>query len=103
MKVKTIKLLSFLVIFSTILFLYPVGKLLLTDSTTTKSLFIEQYYVKINSNQNEFDVFRNYMEASGWKEKEQLGGLHIFEKYGNKKQILNTDVKTIFIDGKLNI
>lgn len=98
MKVKVLRIVLILVAISTISFLYPIGKLALTDNKITKSLFFEQYYVKVNSNQNESDVLQEYMEANGWNQKDQLGGLYIFEKDGKERQIFNTDVKTIFTD-----
>lgn len=44
------------------------------------------------------------MAEKGWMENDskRMGGLHVFEKNGNEKPILNTDVKTVFIDGKFN-
>ena len=85
--------------------LYPIGRLAFTDTTITKSLFIDQYYAKISSDENDFDVFCEYMESKGWigNESERLGGLSVFEKNGKTKYILNTDIKTIIIDGKLNL
>jgi hypothetical protein len=60
--------------------------------------------VKISSNEYDFDVFRKYMEDAGWYENEskRMGGFYVFEKDGKEKHILNTDIKTVFIDGALN-
>ncbi len=103
MKKNIIKIISILALLFIILVLFPIGKLAFTDSKIAKSLFSETYYVKISSDEYDFNVFREYMKDKGWKEIEQLGGLHIFEKKGEKKGILNTQVKTVFIDGKLNM
>lgn len=102
MKKNIIKAIIVLALLFLILVLLPVGKLAFTDSKIAKSLFSETYYVKISSDEYDFDVFRDYMEARGWKEVEQMGGLHIFEKNGKRKAIGNTQVKKVFIDGKLN-
>ncbi|MBP3951790.1 hypothetical protein [Bacillus suaedae] len=104
MKSKVIKILLGLVLFAIILYVYPIGKLALTDTQVTKSLLADEYYVKISSDDYDFDVFRDYMESRGWKENEdkRMGGMYAFEKNGETKEIINTQVKTIFVDGKLN-
>ncbi|WP_096154096.1 MULTISPECIES: hypothetical protein [Bacillus] len=104
MKSKVIKLLLGLVLFAIILYVYPIGKLALTDTQVTKSLFADVYYVKTSSGENDFNIFRNYMGSRGWKENEdkRIGGLYIFEKNGEIKEVINTQVKTIFVEGKLN-
>jgi len=45
------------------------------------------------------------MENKGWIENssKQTGGLHTFEKNNLTKEILNTDIKTVIIDGKFNL
>jgi hypothetical protein len=103
MKSKVIKMFFGLVLFAIILYVYPIGKLALTDTQVTKSLYADEYYVKTFSGENDFDVFRNYMESRGWKENKdkRMGGLYVFEKGDETKEILNTQVKTIFVDGKL--
>jgi hypothetical protein len=100
---RVIKILIGVVLISFVLFLFPIGKLILTDTAITKALFIDQYYAKISAGENDLDVFRDYMESKGWTENETLGGLLIFEKNGEIKRIEDTDIKTILIDGKLNI
>ncbi len=102
MKKKMIKAMSALALLFLTLVLLPVAKLTCTDAKIAKSLFSETYYVKIDSDEYDFDVFRDYMEARGWKEVDQMGGLHVFEKDGKRKAIANTQVKTVFVDGKLN-
>ncbi len=44
------------------------------------------------------------MESRGWKENEdkRKGGLYVFEMNGETKEIINTQIKTIFVDDKLN-
>jgi len=103
-KSKIIKILIGLALFAFILYVYPIGKLAFTDTQVTRSLFADEYYVKMSSDDYDFDVFRDYMESRDWKENEgkRMGGLHVFEKNGETKEIINTQVKTIFIDGKLN-
>lgn len=104
MRSKVIKLVLGLVVFAIILYVYPIGKLAFTNTQITKSLYVDEYYAKISSNKFDFNVFRDYMESRGWKENEnkRIGGLHVFEKNGETKAIINTQIKTIFIDGKLN-
>ena len=104
MKSKSIKILLALILFAIILYVYPIGKLALTNTSVTKSLLTDEYYVKISSDDYDFDVFRDYMESRGWEENEdkRMGGLYVFEKNGDTKEIINTQVKTVFIDGKLN-
>jgi len=99
---KAIKVIAFLISLFLILVLFPIVKLALTDAKVTKSIFMEQYYVKVSSDEYDFDVFREYMKDKGWKEVKRLGGLHVFEKNGKKKGIVNTQIKKVFIDGKLN-
>ena len=93
-----------LVLFAINLYVYPIGKLALTDIQVTKSLLAEEYYVKISSDDYDFDVFLDYMESRGWKvnEDKRMGGLYVFKMNGETKEIVNTQIKTIFVDDKLN-
>ncbi|MGE5396302.1 MAG: hypothetical protein ACM3MK_02055 [Chitinophagales bacterium] len=61
--------------------------------------------MKINKNEDDFEVFRKYMEMNGWKEnrEEQLGSMHVFEKGGQQKRVLGTQVKTAIVNGRLNL
>lgn len=76
----------------------------MTDSKVTKGLFTSYYYIKLSSYENEFEILQKYMKDKGWHENEgkRNGGLHVFEKEGKDKRILNTSIKTVFIDGRLN-
>ncbi|WP_373233404.1 hypothetical protein [Cohnella sp.] len=104
MKYKVIKTAIGVVVLAIALYVYPIGMLALTDTQVTKSLFADEYYVKTTAGENDFNVFREYMRSKGWKENEdkRMGGLYVFEKNGDTKEIINTQVKTIFVDGKLN-
>ncbi|WP_064093356.1 hypothetical protein [Rossellomorea aquimaris] len=104
MRSKFNNILLGLVLFAIILYVYPIGKLAFTDTQVTKSLLVEEYYVKISSDDYDFDVFRDYMESRGWKENgdNRMGGLYVFEMNGERKEIINTQIKTIFVNGKLN-
>jgi hypothetical protein len=104
MRIKVIKSLMSLILVMVILCLYPIGKLAITEAKLTKSLFTSDYYVKISSDENDFDIFSEYMKSRGWYENEskRMGGLHVFEKNGETLEVINTDIKTIFIDGKIN-
>jgi len=104
MQSKIIKTLTVIVLFAIILYVYPIGRLALTDKKVTKSIFVEEYYVKIPSDEFDVNVFRNYMETKGWQENvsKRMGGLYVFEKNGETKEIINKQIKTIFIGGKLN-
>ena len=104
MRSEFIKILLGLVLFAINLYVYPIGKLALTDIQVTKSLLAEEYYVKISSDEYDFDVFLDYMESRGWKvnEDKRMGGLYVFEMNGETKEIVNTQIKTIFVDDKLN-
>jgi hypothetical protein len=101
---KVIKSLIGLVLVFVILCLYPIGKLAITEAKLTKALFTSDYYVKISSDENDFDVFSEYMKSRGWYEdaSKRMGGLHVFEKNGETMEVINTDIKTVFIDGKIN-
>lgn len=101
---KIIKLFVGIVIIALILLLYPIGKLMFTKATVSKSIFMNQYYMKITSDTNEYKVLSEYMESKGWSENEDrsTGGLHIFERDGISKEIKNNDIKTVIIDGKFN-
>jgi hypothetical protein len=74
-----------------------------TDTKVAKAFLLDYYFVKVESNEHDFNVFTEYMEQKGWKEVDQLGGLHIFERNGVKKHILNKQVKTFMKNGKLNL
>lgn len=102
MKYKGSKVLLGIIVIIIVIYLYLIGKLMLTNNIITKSLFREKYYAKVSSNESDTEVFRKYMETKGWSEVEVLGGLHIFKKGNETKKILNTDIKTITVDGKLN-
>lgn len=45
------------------------------------------------------------MESEGWSENhnKRFGGLRIFERNNKIKEIINTLIKTVIVDGKLNI
>ncbi|WP_236561178.1 hypothetical protein [Pontibacillus sp. HMF3514] len=77
----------------------------MTDAQVTQSLLVDEYYVKISSDEFDFNVVRDYLKKEGWKEikHQRMGGLYVFERDGKIKRIINTQVKTIFIDGKLNL
>lgn len=104
MRAKVIKSLIVLVLVIVILFLYPIGKLAITEAKVTKSLFTSDYYVEISSDEYDFDVFSEYLKSRGWYENEgkRMGGLHVFEKNGETMKVINTEIKTVFINGKLN-
>ncbi|MCA1029449.1 hypothetical protein LCL95_00225 [Bacillus timonensis] len=80
-----------------------IGKLIFTDSKIAKLPFTDYYLAKIESGEHDFDVFKNHMRTEGWNEVSQFGGLHTFEKDGETMEILNTQVKTIIIDGSINL
>ncbi|MDF2678298.1 MAG: hypothetical protein K0Q97_2645 [Bacillota bacterium] len=105
MKSKLIKLVIGILFIVLILYLYPIGKLVFSNVEVTKALLWDEYYVKVTSDKYELDILKDYMESKGWIENEskRLGGLHIFERNGEEKGILNTAIKTIVVDGKLNV
>lgn len=91
-----------MVILLIVLVLFPIIRLAVTDAKVARSLFTDTYYTKVAAGETDFDVFREYMESRNWSEVDQMGGLHVFEKDGERKLILNTQVKTVFINGRLN-
>ena len=105
MKKNIIKGLIIVILLLCLILLYPIARLAITNDVIVKSLISDTYFAKISSDEYDFNVFVEYMKIDGWIENEskRMGGLHVFEKDGDKKSILNTDVKTVFIDGRLNI
>lgn len=104
MKFKVIKLLIGILLISFVLYVYPIGKLMFSNAEVTKAIFWDEYYVKVSSDKYEYDIFCEYMESKGWIENKnkRFGGLHVFENNGDTKEIVNTDIKTVIINGKLN-
>ena len=105
MKSKVIISVTLIILIISGLFVYPIGKLFLTDAKVSKSLFSDTYYVKISSDESENRVVSEYLESQGWIENKdkRMGGELVFEKYGKEMRIYNNNFKTVIIDGKLNL
>jgi hypothetical protein len=102
---KNILVLGFFLVFVvSALFLYPIGKLVFTDAKVTKSMFVEEYYIKVPVGASEFNILKDYLESKGWSfnKEMQMGGLYQFERQGEKIEITNKNIKTIIKNGKLN-
>lgn len=100
---KLLKLILIILIIMIIFNLISLIELVLTDTKVTKSFLVDYYFVEILANENDFDVFKDYMYKKGWEEVYRLGGLYVFEKDDNKKVITNNQIKTILIEGRLNL
>jgi hypothetical protein len=87
------------------LYLLPIAHLVFTDTKITKSIYTDQYYAKVKMNEHDFNVFVEYMEENGWtmNPHKQMGSIHVFEKNGVERRVASNSVKTIIIDGKLNL
>lgn len=105
MKSKVIISVISIILIITGLFIYPIGKLILTGEKVSKSLFSNTYYVKISSSESENSVVSEYFEIQGWIENKdkRMGGELVFEKDGEEMRIYNNNFKTVIIDGKLNL
>jgi len=77
--------------------------LVFTEDKIARLPLTQYYFAKIESGEQDVEVFRDYMEKNGWKQTHQTSEMHIFEKNGNEVEIINTQVKTLIIDGSLNL
>ncbi|WP_078547900.1 hypothetical protein [Litchfieldia alkalitelluris] len=80
----------------------PIINLALTENKITKLPLTNYYFAKIETGEKDFDVFKEYMERNGWIITSDSGNTHIFEKDGDQIEIIQTQVKTLFIDGNIN-
>ena len=79
---------------------WSLGILVFTDAKITKAYFTPYYYASITSKEYDMTVFIVYMKQNGWEKWERIGGLVRFYKEDQTFEILNTQVKTVIIDGK---
>lgn len=98
-----IKFLSILALLLLFIFIFPITKLYFTDVKVTKAIFSELYFIERGPNESTKDLIRDYMEGEGWKEIDRLGGLQTFEKNSEKKNVLSSQIKIIFDEGKLKL
>ncbi len=83
-------------------FFISVINLALTDNKVAKLPLTNYYFAKIETGENDFDVFRTYMENKGWNLKDIEGNRHLFEKNGDQMEVINSQIKTLIIDGNIN-
>ncbi|MBU9722815.1 MULTISPECIES: hypothetical protein [Bacillaceae] len=80
-------------------FLFPIGKLIFTEANVVEANFIDIYYVSLQNEESEFEVFKQYMEDKGWTEVGAEGSGQWFEKNNETFYITSTELKTIFVNG----
>jgi hypothetical protein len=93
-------------LFSIIFFLLSfisIVNLALTENKITKLPLTNYYIAKIEAGEQDFDVFKEYMEHQGWSMVNQNGNSYLFEKDGIQREVINTQIKTLIIDGNINI
>lgn len=105
--VKMFKISIHVLILCSVFFLFisliSIIKLVFTEDKIAKLPLTQYYFAKVEAGEQDFEVFKHYMEGKGWDRTNQVGGLHIFEKDGNQLEIVHTQVKTLIIDGNLNL
>ncbi|MFC4320543.1 hypothetical protein [Litchfieldia salsa] len=77
--------------------------LALTENKITNIPLTSYYIAKIENGEQDIEVFKDYMELKGWSIVNQNGDSYLFEKNGNQREVFNTQVKTLIIDGNINI
>jgi hypothetical protein len=104
---KMIKITMHVLILCSVLFFLlsfvSIIKLVFTEDKIAKLPLTNYYFAKVEAEEQDFEVFRNYMEQNGWSRINQKDGSHTFEKDGNELEIIHTQIKTLIIDGNLNI
>ena len=103
---KVIKVFINIFVLCSVLFLLislnSIIKLVFTDDKISKVPLTKYYLAKVQSGEQDFEVFSHYMQSKGWNRTDQIGGISTFEKDGTQLEIVNTHVKTLIIDGNLN-
>ncbi|WP_078552884.1 hypothetical protein [Bacillus alkalicellulosilyticus] len=82
--------------------LFPIGKLWFTNTKIVEVPIFNVYYVKLDADETEFDVFHSYIQEKGWEEVYREGSGQQFHRDGELFTIGGTDLKTIFVDGRPN-
>ena len=77
------------------------GQLLFTDAKIVPVYLTRYYFARVNTGEDERQILISYFSDQGYTLTEDTRDRMVFMKDGETKEVLPTDIKNVFRDGKL--